>query len=100
MASSFSNQVVGIAGVHHVVSELSRLALIALPTVRNVAAYDLLVATNDARRHANIHVKISLNGVNFFPMHAVGKFRDGRVDWYVLLRWLKKSASCAPRRGC
>jgi hypothetical protein len=33
-----SNNLVGITGVHHVVSELSRQGLVALPTVRNIAA--------------------------------------------------------------
>ena len=83
-------QLVGVAGVHHVVSELTRRGLIALPTVRNVAAYDVLVATPDGKRHANLQVKTSLKRVNFFPMPSVEKIRAGVHDWYVLLRWIEK----------
>jgi hypothetical protein len=43
-----SNALVGIAGVHYVAAELSRRGLIALPTIRNTAGYDIIVAT-----HAN-----------------------------------------------
>ena len=42
--SNISPALIGISGVHHVVSELSRRGLVALPTIRNVAAYDVLVA--------------------------------------------------------
>ncbi len=41
---------IGIAGVHHVVSELSRRGLVALPTTRNIAGYDVVVATIFADR--------------------------------------------------
>lgn len=36
---------IGGTGVHHVVSELSRRGFAVLPTVRNVAAYDVIAAT-------------------------------------------------------
>ena len=85
-----SPTLVGIAGVHHVVSELSRRGLIALPTIRNIAAYDVIVTTPDGRRHANIQVKTSLKRVNFFPMPSAERVRTGPRDWYVLLRWLQK----------
>lgn len=42
---------IGGAGVHHVVSELSRRGFVVLPTVRNVAAYDVIAATLDGKRH-------------------------------------------------
>jgi hypothetical protein len=90
MPNGLSNQLVGIAGVHHAVSELSRRGLIALPTVRNLAAYDVLVATADGKRHANLQVKTSSKRVPFFPMPPLEKIRTGRHDWYVLLRWLDK----------
>jgi hypothetical protein len=86
--SSFSPALVGISGVHYVVSELSRRGLVALPTTRNIAAYDVLVARPDGTRHANIQVKTSLKRVNFFPMPPSEKIRAGTRDWYVLLRWL------------
>lgn len=78
----------GIAGVHHVVSELSRRGLIALPTVRNLAAYDILVSTVDGSRHANVQVKASNKPVGFFPMPSPDRIATGKHDWYVLLRWL------------
>lgn len=84
-----SNNLVGIAGVHHVVSELSRRGLVALPTVRNIAAYDILVGNVDGTRHANLQVKASLKRVNFFPMPPPAKIRTGSKDWYVLLRWIE-----------
>jgi hypothetical protein len=84
-----SNALIGIAGVHHVVSELSRRDMVALPTVRNTAAYDIVALNVDGTRHANIQVKTSSKKVSFFPMPPVDKVRDGRNDYYVLLRWLK-----------
>jgi len=80
----------GIAGVHHVVSELSRRGLVALPTIRNTAAYDVIVATPDGTRHANIQVKASQKRRLFFPMPESEKVRAGPHDYYVLLRWLAK----------
>ena len=68
LANVLTPALVGAAGVHYVVSELSRRGLIALPTVRNVAAFDIVVSTRDGRKHANIQVKTSLKRVTFFPM--------------------------------
>ncbi len=85
-----SNALTGVAGVHHVAAELSRRGLIALPTVRNTAGYDLIVARADGRDHANIQVKTSLNRVQFFPMPESRNVRAGRKDYYVLVRWLKR----------
>lgn len=79
---------VGIAGVHHVASELSRRDLIALPTTRNTAAYDIAVTTIDGKKHANVQVKTSLKRVTFFPMPPSARVRAGPDDYYVLLRWL------------
>lgn len=81
---------VGIAGVHHVVSELSRRGLIALPTVRNTAAYDVVVVTPDGRRHANIQVKASSKRALFFRMPPSTRVRAGPRDFYVLVRWLPR----------
>ena len=55
-----SNALVGAAGVHWVVSELSRRGLIALPTVRNTAGFDIVVATPDGSSTATLEVKTSL----------------------------------------
>jgi hypothetical protein len=81
---------IGIAGVHHVVSELSRRGLVALPTVRNTAAYDVVVVTPDGHRHANIQVKTSSQRTTFFRMPPSCRVKTGPSDFYVLARWLKK----------
>ncbi len=84
---------IGIAGVHHVVSVLSRRGLVALPTIRNTAAYDIVVVTPDGRRHANLQVKTSSKKVTFFRMPSSKDVRSGRHDFYVLLRWDAKAAA-------
>lgn len=80
---------IGIAGVHHVVSELSRRGIVALPTIRNTAAYDIIVANPDGTNHASIQVKTSLSRVNFFPMPSSERISVGPRAWYVLLRWVE-----------
>jgi hypothetical protein len=80
----------GIAGVHHVVAELSRRGLVALPTIRNTAAYDVIVLTPDGKRHANLQVKASQKERTFFLMPPSKRVRAGARDYYVLLRWLAK----------
>jgi hypothetical protein len=87
-----SNALIGIAGVHHVVSELSRRGLVALPTVRNTAAYDIVVATPDGTKHANIQVKSSSKLVTFFRMPSSDRVMAGPRDFYVLLRWDEKAS--------
>jgi hypothetical protein len=80
---------IGIAGVHHVVSELSRRGVIALPTVKNTAAYDIVALNVEGTRHANIQVKASSKRVTFFPMPKPEKIRTGNNDYFVLVRWLE-----------
>ncbi|MGA2443819.1 MAG: hypothetical protein ABSG50_00130 [Opitutaceae bacterium] len=81
---------IGIAGVHHVVSELSRRGLIALPTVKNTKAYDIVALNEEGTRHANIQVKASSRKVGFFPMPPPGKIRTGKMDYYVFVRWIER----------
>ncbi|MFU8781423.1 MAG: hypothetical protein ACNA71_10435 [Kiritimatiellia bacterium] len=83
----------GIAGVHFVVSELSRRRIVALPTVKNTAAYDIVAVNPEGTRHANIQVKTSSKRVNFFPMPAPEKIRAGNHDIYILLRWIKQKGT-------
>src|SRR6266508_2305791 len=83
-----ANALIGIAGVHYVASELSRRGMVALPTTRNTAAYDIVVATPEGDRHANIQVKTSSKRVTFFLMPSVENIRVGPRDFYVLVRWL------------
>jgi len=82
-----STALIGIAGVHYVAAELSRRGMIALPTIRNTAAYDLVVVTPDGKKHANIQVKTSFKRVSAFPMPPAEKIRTGRHDYYVFVRW-------------
>lgn len=83
------NALIGIAGVHHVASEVSRRGMVALPTVRNTAAYDLVVLNVAGTKHANVQVKASSKRVGFFPMPPPEKVRAGPRDIYVLVRWLE-----------
>jgi hypothetical protein len=87
------NNLTGIAGVHFVVSELSRRGIIALPTIKNTAAYDIVAVNPEGTTHANIQVKTSSRRVNFFPMPPAEKVRAGKQDVYVLLRWVEKQGA-------
>ena len=84
------NTLIGIAGVHYVVSELSMRGLIALPTIRNTAGYDIIVATSDGKHHKNLQVKASSKRVTFWLMPPRRKIRAGPNDYYVLVRRLEK----------
>jgi hypothetical protein len=86
------NALIGIAGVHHVASELSRRGLIALPTTKNLAAFDILASNISGTRHANIQVKASSKCVSFFPMPPASKVRAGQNDIYIFVRWLEKES--------
>lgn len=81
----------GIAGVHYVASELSRRGLIALPTTKNLPAFDILVANVEGTRHANIQVKAASKRARFFPMPPPEKVRTGRHDYYVLVHWIESA---------
>lgn len=91
-----SNALIGIAGVHFVVSDLSRRGMIALPTVRNTAGYDIIVSNTDGTQYASIQVKTSLSRVSFFPMPPSAKVHDGENTFYALVRWIehKKCFEC------
>ena len=83
-----NNALIGIAGVHYVVSELSRRGLVALPTTKNIAAYDIIAVNTEGTWHANIQVKASSQCVSFFPMPPAEKVRVGSKDFYVFVRWI------------
>ena len=97
-----SNALVGIAGVHYVASELSRRGLIALPTIRNTAGYDIIVATPDGEKHANIQVKTSLKRVKYWPVPLSDRVCTKPKDYYVFLRWAEKEKrfECFMVTGC
>jgi hypothetical protein len=86
---SHANALIGISGVHYVVSELSRRGMVALPTIRNTAAYDIVVVNQSGNKHANIQVKTSSKKTSFFPMPPPEMVRAGARDIYVLVRWLE-----------
>ena len=88
-----NTSLIGIAGVHYTVSELSRRGLVALPTIRNTAGYDVIVVSTDGRKHANIQVKTSSKKVTFFRMPPSEHVKSGPRDFYVLLRWDQKAGT-------
>jgi len=79
---------VGTAGVHFVVSELSLRGLIALPTIRNTAGIDILVSEPDGSGQANLQVKTrSVEGL-YWPTSKPEKCLIGDLHFYVFVRYL------------
>lgn len=85
-----SNALIGISGVHFIVSELTLRGLIALPTIRNTAGIDVLVSEPDGSGLANLQVKSSLKKVNFWPTSKPEKCLRGPTSFYIFLRFDKK----------
>src|ERR1700691_2575315 len=80
------NALIGAARVYYVAMELSRRGMIALPTIRNTAAYDIIVASRDGVKHANIQVKTSGKKANFWTVAKdLGSAHGGEHDYYVLV---------------
>jgi hypothetical protein len=79
---------IGAAGVHHVVSELSLRGLIALPTIRNTQGIDIAVVHPDGKWHASIQVKTSRSKVGFWPIGMTYNERCGPTNYYVFVRYL------------
>jgi hypothetical protein len=86
------NSLIGAAGVHFVVSELSLRGLIALPTIRNTAGVDAVVVSADGSWHANIQVKTSRYKVNFWPVSKRYEELRGKNNFYVFVRYLKNES--------
>ena len=82
------NDLIGVAGVHFVVSELTLRGLIALPTIRNTACIDILVSEPDGSGQASLQVKTSLKKVDFWPTSRPEKCLKGPRNFYVFLRYL------------
>jgi len=82
-----NKSLIGVAGVHFVVSELSLRGLIALPTIRNTAGVDVVVTNKSGTWHANLQVKCSRSTVSFWPIG--GKYNDwvGPNNYYVFVRY-------------
>jgi len=80
---------VGAAGVHTVVAELSLRGLIALPTIRNTAGFDVIVSNITGTWNANLQVKTARSRVNFWPIGE--KYAEwGPKNYYIFLRFDKK----------
>jgi len=82
------NDLIGVAGVHFIVSKLTLRGLIALPTIRNTAGIDILVSELDGSTQANLQVKTSLKEVNFWPTSAPERCLNSPNSYYVFLRYL------------
>jgi hypothetical protein len=84
---------IGAAGVHFVVSELSLRGLIALPTIRNTAGVDVVVTNRAGTWQANLQVKTSRSCVSFWPVGK--KLRDwiGANNHYVFVRYNSKAGA-------
>jgi hypothetical protein len=78
---------VGAAGVHTVAAELSLRGHIALPTIRNTAGVDVIVANRAGTWHANLQVKTSRSRVTFWPIGAKYPEWVGPSNFYVFLRF-------------
>jgi len=83
-----SNDLIGVAGVHFVVSELTLRGLIALPTIRNTAGIDILVSEPEGSGQASLQVKTSLKKVDFWPTSRPEKCLKGPRSFYVFLRYI------------
>lgn len=81
---------IGSAGVHFVVSELSIRGHIALPTIRNTAGIDVVVVKSDGSSRANLEVKTSKNKVSFWPISKKYESIDGKDVYYVFVRYIEK----------
>jgi hypothetical protein len=82
------NDLIGVAGVHFVASELTLRGLIALPTIRNTAGIDILVSEPDGSGQASLQVKTSLKKVDFWPTSRPERCLRGQCSFYVFLRFL------------
>jgi hypothetical protein len=84
---------VGAAGVHYVVSELSLRGLIALPTIRNTSGVDVVVLNKEGIWHANLQVKTSRSKVGFWPVGVRCDRWVGPRNYYVFLRYNRRAGS-------
>lgn len=85
-------QISGIAGVYHVASELSRRGVIALPTNRNVAAFDIVASDQSGLRQAVLQVKSIQTRQNFWLLgrHVPDYMRKSSKAFYIFVRFDKK----------
>ena len=79
---------VGAAGVHFVVSELSLRGLIALPTIRNTAGIDIIVSEPDGSGQANLQIKTRSSKADYWPTSRPERCLKGPRSFYVFVRYL------------
>ena len=87
---NISKDLIGVAGVHYVVSKLSMRGIIALPTTRNTAGVDIIVSKNDRSNPILIQVKTSGKKVKFWPTPKEDKIMSGKNCYYAFLRYIEK----------
>ena len=71
MSNSSNKQILGIAGVHFVVAILSRLGYVALPTVRNLKAFDIVAFKDEQSTPIYIQVKTTDKAKGEFPIIGI-----------------------------
>jgi hypothetical protein len=91
-AEKLSTALIGSAGVHFVVCELSLRGLIALPTTRNTAGVDVVVVSQDGSWHALLQVKTSKSKVSFWPVGTHYREWVGDNHYYAFIRYLRNEA--------
>ena len=79
---------IGAAGVHFVVSELSLRGLVALPTIRNTAGIDILVSEPDGSGQANLQVKTASTNRGYWPTSGPERCLKGPRSFYVFVQYL------------
>lgn len=86
------NDLVGVAGVHHIVSELTMRWLVALPTIRNTAGIDIVVTDPRTKKTAALQVKTSQKRVSFWPTSRPAKCLRGKDSFYIFVRYLPRES--------
>jgi hypothetical protein len=79
---------IGAAGVHFVVSELSLRGLVALPTIRNTAGIDILVSEPDGSGQVSLQVKARSSKEDYWPTSRPERCLKGPGSFYVFVRYL------------
>ena len=83
-----TNALIGAAGVHFVVSELSLRGLVALPTIRNTAGIDILVSEPDGSGQANLQIKTASKKARFWLTSRPEGCLKGPRSFYVFVHYL------------
>jgi hypothetical protein len=73
MSTQTEKSLKGIAGVHFVVAILSRLGYVALPTTRNLKAFDIVAFRDNLSKTIYLQVKTTDKPQNGFPVVSIPK---------------------------